>query len=310
MDNSPEQSSRAHPRLTIFVHVFHVHIWDEISNYISSSMGTPFDLIITGPHDESVINRPKTKNLHSMRVVITENRGRDVLPFLKALEVADPFDFGLKLHTKRSQHHDDGQGWQTAIMTSLVGGDAPTRILEAFEREAALGLVAPKGMLLGLRLRSRACWNSMSLVLECLQQPVLSREERNRRNFIAGTMFWFRSAAMPTLPVGQLDDHFEPEAGQTDGTTAHALERLFSLLAYRRGYASVPEDRLLDVAGQSLIEMENNARKATEKSARFFLNLPTPIMWLLETYPRQMRVVKILPTSWRMSLRRLLDKNR
>jgi lipopolysaccharide biosynthesis protein len=55
--------------------------------------------------------------------------------------------------------------------------------------------------------------------------------------FPAGSMFWFRVAALAGLDDFILaEDDFEPECGQTDGTLAHAVERLVALFAEQRGY--------------------------------------------------------------------------
>jgi lipopolysaccharide biosynthesis protein len=62
--------------------------------------------------------------------------------------------------------------------------------------------------------------------------------------FIAGSMFWFRSSALVLLRNKSSVIEFEPEYGQLDGTSAHAHERIFSLLAERSGFLSVTVDEL------------------------------------------------------------------
>src|SRR5690606_6774052 len=58
------------------------------------------------------------------------------------------------------------------------------------------------------------------------------------RDFVAGSMFWCRLEALRPLLDGHLEDwEFESEAGQLDGTFAHAIERVISLCVRDAGYA-------------------------------------------------------------------------
>jgi lipopolysaccharide biosynthesis protein len=52
-------------------------------------------------------------------------------------------------------------------------------------------------------------------------------------NFVAGSMFIARKkAVIPLMNIALTEADFEAEAGQVDGTLAHALERLFSVSAF------------------------------------------------------------------------------
>lgn len=293
-------------RLTVFVHVYYIDVWEQLALILDREIDIPFDLVITGPYYLHEIPKPRTSMLRSMRALVCENRGRDILPFLIALEGVKPFDVGLKLHTKRSPHHHEGKAWRNSIIASLLEDGASTRILSAFENDLRLGFVSPAGMLLDLRLRSGACWLPIAKVLTRLGLPLLSKVEQRTGVFIAGTMFYFRAAAMPTLPVEQLNDMFELEAGQTDGTTAHALERLMPVLSRRAGFYTSPESRLTEVIGSNFSTIDAVARDAVSFPARFFLRLPTPVMWLLENFPKQMSVVRHLPLPVKTLIRKLV----
>ena len=56
-------------------------------------------------------------------------------------------------------------------------------------------------------------------------------------DFPSGSMFWARSAALrPLLDLRLGFDDFQAEAGQTDGTLAHAIERLYFLVCEQAGF--------------------------------------------------------------------------
>src|SRR6185437_13658460 len=63
-------------------------------------------------------------------------------------------------------------------------------------------------------------------------------------DYPVGGMFWARvDAIRPLLDAGFSFDDFPVEAGQTDGTLAHAIERCFVPLARSQGYGFVAFDR-------------------------------------------------------------------
>jgi lipopolysaccharide biosynthesis protein len=54
--------------------------------------------------------------------------------------------------------------------------------------------------------------------------------------FFAGTMFWFKPAALQNLPDIVREESWEKERGQLDGTLAHAIERILVDVARANGY--------------------------------------------------------------------------
>jgi len=89
--------------IAIIFHVFYIDIWEEIKNYLAQ-INLTYDLYITVPEnmeDEDIIS---IFNDHPhVTIYKTENRGRDVLPFLQVMSIigTDTYKYICKLHTKK-----------------------------------------------------------------------------------------------------------------------------------------------------------------------------------------------------------------
>ena len=161
-----------------------------------------------------------------------DNRGRDILPFL---HVADELlDAGqrvvLKLHTKRSTHRQDGDAWRGEMLESLLAPHRAASLLAAFD-DPALGIVAPEGHIhpLGYFLSA----NEAAIDHLLRRTGTTWADNDPDLPFPAGSMFWIRLDTLrPLLDAHLADVDFEDEAGQLDGTLAHAIERLIGLLAH------------------------------------------------------------------------------
>jgi len=80
-------------------------------------------------------------------------------------------------------------------------------------------------------------WGSNALAVEKLACRLgISPVELGRASFVAGTMFFARTdALLPLMNLALSDEDFEAEAGQVDGTFAHALERAIAISAQAAG---------------------------------------------------------------------------
>lgn len=176
-----------------------------------------------------------------------DNHGRDILPFLEMAErlLQEGEDVVLKLHTKRSTHRDDGAQWRHELIERLLGPERAQRIFASLQATPALGLVAPEGHVQPLNFYWGANEDN---VQSLLTQMGIAAADAQTDNFIAGSMFWVRLGALRPI----LDSHlprslFEPEAGQVDGTIAHAIERIVGLAVDHAGYQRCDAAQLLGI---------------------------------------------------------------
>ena len=201
------------------------------------------DLFVTTRHDFS---RDAIEEIRrycpNVFVQCEENRGRDIRPFLFALRriQALPYKFACKIHTKKTPNMglELGELWRQSLMEPLLGADGGiARVAQIFSEEPDLGLLAPKGSVMDLRQITTNMLNTIWLDRLLTRMNRADLIENYAFHFPAGSMFWFRVAALAGLDDFVLaEDEFEQECGQTDGTLAHAVERLVVLFAEQRGY--------------------------------------------------------------------------
>ncbi len=237
-------AARAQPRgdpqkpVAVFVHVHYQDIWEEIRELLAQRMNVPFNVILTTSTEEELA-RPETEFCKGLEIHRLENRGRDILPFLTAMsKTRFDFDIGLKLHTKRSPHRVDGQEWRRMLIGDLVPATGAKGIVSLLRTDPNIGLVSPEEHWTPVNEHVGSNLDVMIAVMARLGYD-FSHRDLDQARFIAGSMFWFRRDALRAADVGKLRNMFSKEQGQLDGTPAHAMERLFSLLGERGGFVTV-----------------------------------------------------------------------
>lgn len=222
----------------VCLHMFYEDMIEEFRNYMDLARNVSvLDVILSIPNtwkDSSLDYAIKA--LKPVRVVVTENCGRDVWPFLQSLKIASDmgYKFACKIHSKKSPHISGGERWRRDLVNSIVGASAIKSVMDVFQDEDNCGIVAP---------RSALFYNNHSSVMVDNQEwvknilDVSGNSGASVKYFIAGTMFWLRIDAFKSilnLPYGS--EEFGPELGAIDGTLAHALERVMPLLVEADGY--------------------------------------------------------------------------
>ena len=216
------------PRILVVAHVHYPELWGDIDDRLAR-MPEPFDLICTVTEGlaESAIPRIKSKYPKS-RVEIVPNRGRDWAPLVRLANTGllSGYDAIAKVHTKKSEHRIDGDGWRIALLDGIF--DSPHQIQKAIDlliEDRSVGLVVPNSQVAGVEH-----WGSNQGIVEALAYRLPMAFDPDELAFPAGSMFWCRPWLLERLAdLDITDEHFEPEAGQYDATTAHALERMIGI---------------------------------------------------------------------------------
>jgi len=258
-----------HIRAVVICHIYYPELCEELLNTAIRALFVDRIIITCPPEKFNLINnkvfdlvdtvsiscppeksRPIQANLRAIggntnlceiKVVATENIGRDVAPFLKCID--DPWvteaDLLLKIHGKRSPYLVAGKGnfWRQHLLeglspTSSTRRQGLARILTKMSTTTKAHTLWPLRWAYSVESWGENRAATKNLLLDKRQKmsgPLL---------FPAGTMFWCNRAFVKNLtelpPLDFKPNHHSNE-NALDGTPAHAVERAFGQLALANG---------------------------------------------------------------------------
>ncbi|MFZ4414837.1 MAG: rhamnan synthesis F family protein [Bacteroidales bacterium] len=234
-ENTPISADPIHS-IAIVIHVFYLEILDELLSKINISNNIMLKFYITSPIELSDAIQHRFEILALKYVYVpVENRGRDILPFLKILPIVfkDGFQIVLKIHTKKSLHLKTGFIWRNDMYKKLLSEKAMKSILNLFNAVPEIGMLGPEGHIVPMNLYYGANSDRLKAICIAFKIPIQHLFEMN---FVAGSMFYARiESFFPLLNLDLQVDDFEPELGQLDGTMAHVIERSFAISTYVSG---------------------------------------------------------------------------
>ena len=217
------------PRIAVLIHAYYPELLGEILDHLQRLPAGADLLVSTDLESKRPAIEESLERWSGGRVVlrVAPNRGRNIAPQLVGFaDLIGDYDLLLLVHTKKSLHWDALAGWRSAMLRDLLpSADGIAGILESFRRLPALGMAAPS---IYAPTRRHMVWApNFATCRDLADRLGVALSPDSPLDFPAGTMLWARPAALkPLLGLGLRFEDFEPEAGQTDGTLAHALERL------------------------------------------------------------------------------------
>lgn len=229
------------------LHLFYLDLAEELISYLGN-IDRINRLVITGPwgkRDVAGIVKRLDGFCDEVRVVQLQNRGKDVGGFLHAVKhhaLLDS-DLVLKIHSKKSQNPEtyfqaishvfgceirDGDQWRRLLIDPLCGSQRQvSAVMHAFEADSSLGMIGAGSFITTAPDANQVLFESVCARLEVPQ----------RLPFVAGTMFWARSAAlMDLLAAGHDMVDFELDSSAVEGGLEHSYERVLGGLVQSRGF--------------------------------------------------------------------------
>lgn len=299
------------PSVAVVLHAYHVDLLPEIRAYLSH-IPFPADVFIS---TDTEVKRGSVSACFadwaggSVTIEVMPNRGRDVAPKLVGFaRVHDQYEYALHIHTKQSFHDDRLVGWRGYLFDTLLGSpDVVRGIFAAFAQAPDLGLLAPQHI---DELRPWIRWGVNHAQAEALGMRMGFPLPVNApMDFPSGSMFWARTAALrPLLDLRLEFGDFPEELGQTDGTLAHTIERLYFLACERAGFGWMKitaKGELHDQSGVVAVTSDEELkrflvqRKVSLTSRRDTVR-PSGEAWLITSPPPKPR--RVLHVLWRHAL--------
>lgn len=233
----PERPPVAGPKIAVALHLHYPDLWPEFEALLEA-IDRPFHLILTLTRRDAALAERVQARFRDAEIIVYDNRGRDVGPFIQLLRDGrlDPFDLVCKLHGKKSDLSGPrmilGEVWRQASAFDLIGSrDVVDRIIAEFEHSPDTQMIGSRRFRLPNEWKDAdAAWGTnKAMTLDLLQ--AMGMAPGSPLDFFAGTMFWVRRGALE--PLKRLDlslASFPEEAGQQDGTLQHALERVLGMI--------------------------------------------------------------------------------
>jgi rhamnosyltransferase len=235
--------------IAIHLHAYYLDIFEIFLNYLNN-ISLDFDLYITTDTEEkeNIIKeylRNTNTEKHLKKIIVTENKGRDILPWLNISDILNKYEVVGHFHTKKTLFEEEWKGktWLQDILELLI---IPiNKIIDEFNKNTNLGIIIPE---------IPSCYRINPSLLEKNEQIFLfsklneiwrksnckkELDFHTLKTIIMpyGNMFWYRPTSLQSLfQMNLSSDDFDSEPLNDNLTTVHFLERLPVYFAWNNGF--------------------------------------------------------------------------
>jgi len=195
----------------------------------------------------------------TVEVRVFPNIGRDIAPTIIGFhDVFARYDIFLHIHSKKSPHDPRFAPWRDYLLDNLLGSPEVVASVLRLLAENDVGLVFSQHF---GEVRPLLNWGyDFDLAKDLLARAGITLRKDYVLDFPSSSFFWARSAAVkPLLDIGLDWGDFPAEAGQIDGTLAHAIERSLLYFAESAGFRWTKVARVGTGTDETLVPVPTEA---------------------------------------------------
>jgi rhamnosyltransferase len=235
-------------KTAIHLHVYYIDILKKFISYFDNlnAANVNFDLYITTDtldKKDIIRNYLKNYNFYSKikEIVITEDYGGDILPWLSIKDRLNQYDIVGHFYTKKSIESEEWINitWLDDLLDALLYDI--NAILSEFSENDNLGIIIPevpcvfrKSLLPDFSDNLREAVNNLWKKLKCTK--IVDFKKVVSIITPVGNMFWYRTAALKPLLELQFSSEDIPREPSRRETVFRAIEQIHVYVAWNEGY--------------------------------------------------------------------------
>ncbi len=237
-------------KIAVQLHLYYVDLIDEFVKYLSN-MPFSFDLLVSivdkGQKEYVEESFLAIEKVDKVFVEVVQNRGRDVAPLIAVFgKRITEYDYICHIHSKKSLFTGTEQTeWRVHLLEGLFGSAEIIKShIYQLDKGDKIGLVYPETFCIMPYQGHTWLKNSFSRDELLERIGVYTHSSEIYFDYPMGTMFWANvQAILQFFEAGIRVEEFPREAGQKDGTIAHAFERCLGLVSKYNGYGLLVFDK-------------------------------------------------------------------
>jgi len=222
-------------KICVLFHMYYIELLDEVCSYLVN-LKVPHDIYVNIPINvftKETVEIIRKKLPHS-KIIISENRGRDIGPRLelwKDIQHKDEYDIILLLHTKKSPQIKESESlaWRTNLMSAILGSVKNAEKAISYIRKDGYGIVGTG------KKRDKSIGKNEKHLTRLFKMFDIPKDLQDI-DYISGTMMFLSAEIFDEVSqvISQKDfitSTGQPQTFHNDGQLEHAIERIYGNIA-------------------------------------------------------------------------------